>query len=79
LGDLGVPPLLVDVKYFERDRAQGLVGVSFAGGAELLITGQEFSHYPSDNYINYFSSELQGSAVSPKISSRIYYIIFLRL
>jgi len=46
-GEVGVTPLLEGTGFYEMIDNKGVNGVSFAGGAEIVIYGQGMSHTPS--------------------------------
>ena len=46
-GEVGVTPILEGIGFYEMVDKVGVNGVSFAGGAEIIIFGQGMSHTPS--------------------------------
>lgn len=47
LADIGITPELEGIGYYEQKDINGIDGVSFAGGAEVVFYGQGMSHTPS--------------------------------
>lgn len=51
-----IKPAIYGVTILGRDVLAKEYGLSFEGGAELLFSGSQFSHYPADNVVKMKSS-----------------------
>jgi hypothetical protein len=51
--DVGIPPLLFGVDLFQNSSYNGVAKASLAGGAEIMFSGQAFSHSAEDFTVVY--------------------------
>ena len=65
-------PLLYGLGFMGRDDQDGISGLSFAGGASILIAGSQFSAYPSDNVVKMVSSNPPFVIQAPGLKCKIF-------
>ena len=65
-------PLLYGLGFMGRVDQSGISGLSFAGGASILISGAQLAAYPTDNVIKMVSSAPSFVLQAPSLNCKIF-------